>query len=65
VINWLIALGFEFDEIASHYIEDFKLTKYDYEKAMQRQRLSAKNIIEDKKLQALRKGFDLIKEKKC
>lgn len=46
VMSWLIARGFEFDEIASHYIDDFKITRYDYEKAMRRQRLSSKSIKE-------------------
>jgi hypothetical protein len=35
LMSWLIARGFEFDEIARHYIDDFKIARYDYEKALQ------------------------------
>ena len=56
VMSWLISRGLGFDEIASHYIDNFKLTRYDYEKAMQRQRLSSINIKEDEKSKQLRKG---------
>ena len=56
VISWLIAKGYEFDEIARHYIEDFKISKYDYEKAVKQQRISSKSIKEHEISKKMRKG---------
>ena len=52
----LIARGFEFDEIARHYMKNFKITRYDYEKAMQRQRLNSKSIKKNEKCKQMRNG---------
>ena len=56
VISWLIARGLEFDEIETHYIEDFKITRYDYDKAVKQQRISSGSIKEDLLSKKLRKG---------
>jgi len=56
VMSWLIAQGYDFNEIAKHYIKDFKISKYDYEKAVKQQRISSGSIKEHGISKMLRKG---------
>ena len=56
LISWLIARGLEFNEIENHYIEDLKISKFDYEKAVKQQRISSGSIKEDMVSKRLRKG---------
>jgi hypothetical protein len=39
VISWLIARELDYDEIERFYIEEFKIDRLDYEKALKKQRV--------------------------
>jgi len=39
VISWLVAQELDYDEIERFYIEKFRIDRYDYEKALNRQRM--------------------------
>ena len=38
MISWLIAQDLDYDEIEKFYTENFKINRFDYEKAMKKQR---------------------------